>query len=161
MKVIYARCWSPEWAAREELLTELERHLVAQGVQGQRLDLPPLDPASPLRSLAAWRLLPIDGMADALLCLDSSSSVLRHKRKCVWLLAGPGALAAENASFVEKVHAAGVNEANAIFAPTGVIDVLASRGWQRAKLLDMPSPTSREPGKAKKPLARLMKALRQ
>ena len=132
MKVMLAR----SAAAREQadpLATAVEDLLRATDFEVQRLDLPPIDDGNPLKWLASWRLLPVDGMADALLCLDAWSAILNHSRKYVWLLDSSRLINANHPDdlFLTNVIRGGVREARRMFSPSAATDDLKQSGWTR------------------------------
>lgn len=169
MKVIVARCADVERDDFQLLSEKLHEFLKGNGMAVQQLDLPPLDEDhGGLRSLVSYRLLPLAGMADALLCLDAHAAVLRHPRKCLWLLAAADAIAVSprNDSFVANVLRAGVHEASELFAPSAVVRQLRETGWKRFNRLDpAPQKTRRNSrtnsrGRQVEPWAQLLQALR-
>jgi len=139
MKVIVARCATVEQGDLQALFERLHEFLQAHDMQVQQLDLPPLEQdCGRLRQLVSYRLLSLAGAADALLCLDAYAAVLRHPRKCVWLLGGSVDIAGSSGgtSFTPNVLRASVHEASELFAPSAVAQQLRATGWKYVKELD-------------------------
>lgn len=135
MKILVARCAAlndPHGRLEERVSQFLQRN----GFKVQPLHLPPLHPPDELIALTSYRLLPIADMADALLCLDLPSAVLKLPRKLVWIHDGVAAGdAVPTFPFAANVVRAGVKEASAFFAPKGQTKQLRALGLTGAKEL--------------------------
>lgn len=159
MKIIIAQ--SALGAALDGYATALGDVLAAAGHATQRLVLPSIAaPGHALTNAASLRLLGTEA-ADALICLDPVAALLRHPRKCAWLLDGSflepdeGQRAAERASdrhYLANVLRSALAEARAIFAPSRfALEKLHERSFDRATLLrpdvsGPPAPYPRHPG---------------
>lgn len=149
MKIMLARCITAEdvdCRIEEEVQQFLQKH----GFQVQSLQLPALEPDRPLCSIISYRLLPIEGMADALLCLDAHSAVLRHPRKLVWLLGGIDSIEAKpGGDFVSNILRAGVAEASILFGALDQAKQLRPNGMRTAKQPVVTLPSRWKPAKSR------------
>lgn len=164
MKVMLARCATPGLEQADSIADTVEDLLRAARFEVQRLDLPPIEQANPLKWLASWRLLPVDGMADALMCLDAWSAILNHSRKCVWLFEDTRLIEAIDADdpFLTNVIRAGMGEARRMFSASAPLAALEKSGWPKARPLDLDaskSPTNRK-SRGSRQYAPLFQALR-
>lgn len=159
-----ARCAAPELEQADPLAEGVEDLLRAAGFEVQRLDLPPIEQANPLKWLASLRLMPVDRMADALVCLDARSAILNHSRKCVWLLEDEALVEPIDTDdpFLANVIGAGLREARRMFSASARLAELKKSGWPKARPLDFDapkSPTNRK-SRSSRQYAPLFQALR-
>lgn len=161
MRVIVACCSRRKSSQTEALSEGLQQLLLENEFEVEKLDLPPIDQVNPLRSLAAWRLVPLSGMADSLLCLDAWSAVLRHPRKVVWLDADETFVPEdEEPSYLNNILVAGIRESARVFASATVHERFKAEGWNDlgldAQLVRSPAPGRR----SKSGASALLKVLR-
>ena len=125
MKIIVAHSTATDLASFAGYRDALCASLEGAGHKTQCLDLPSIAaPRRALTNIASYRLLSTTETADAIICLDAVTTVLRHPRKLVLLLedaylaAGRGQLPHERPSersFIANVLQASLKEADAIF----------------------------------------------
>lgn len=156
MKLIITCCKSPNGTAHEDAFEGIAEPLASSGIEVQRLELPPLDGSDPLRSLVSWRLLPISGMADALLCLDACSALLRHPHKCVWVQYEHCVEPPTHDEYMANILSAGLREAKSLFATAAAMDAMKRKGLGTPRLLET---EAAEPAKSRRRLAMPYKTL--
>lgn len=162
MKVIVAHCSGRNSSDMEALADRLQHFLLESGLEVESLELPPVDQSNPLRTLAAWRLIPLSGMANGLLCLDAWTAVLRHPAKVVWLHADEAFNSkGEEPSYLDNILIAGIRECATMFATSVIHDRLKAEGWKHLRRLDPEQVRSPASGRSSKSGAgALLKALR-
>jgi hypothetical protein len=120
--------------------------LIKDGHEAERLDLPRVaDLSHSLSTAASHRLMSIQTLADAIICLDPLAAVVRHPHKIIWLL-DEGDLASLPArathaevaakAYFDNVLLAGLHEAMRHLAPsTFAQQRLTSLGFPAVGLL--------------------------
>lgn len=150
----------------EPFLGQLAKLLGDEGFRVEFLRLPPLEGGSSYsRSLMAFRLLPVESAANAVLCLDAPAAVLDHPNKIVWLVNEPVERdrLTEDGSFDRSVLLGGIREAKLVVSAELLQRLLKSQGLASARKLSLKAGASgggTEVLPSKKSLSPLLKALR-
>jgi hypothetical protein len=130
----------------DELVGRITQLLTREGMTVDVMALPPMAGSSDvLRTIASYRSLPLEPMADRVLALDLHACVLRHPAKVAWLPGTNARSAVTESGFLANLLYAGLREATIVLAPKAIAKKLRSSGVEQATDFD---PLSSKPNGA-------------
>ena len=162
MKILLARCVAADHDDHQ-LVGQIMQILTREGMTVDVMAMPPMAGSTDvLRTIASYRSLPLEPMADRVLALDLHACVLRHPAKVAWLPGTDARSAVTGSGFLANILYAGLREAAIVLAPQADAAQLRSSGVERVTDFDPlpPNPNPADGVEAEDRWTALVQALR-